>query len=108
MNLNDYDWYCNECNEYLNNQTGFNENRGVWYCKNCGECNPIHEADILDEYQYEEFKNSDFDSYNEYADFRDSAEALSPYEAALIWGSRGKDEDYTFGYSEDELEDALR
>ena len=29
------------------------------------------------------------------------------YDAALIWASNGKDEDYTFGYSEDELEDAL-
>jgi hypothetical protein len=26
----------------------------------------------------------------------------------LIWLSHGKDEDYTFGYSEDELEEALR
>ena len=34
-------------------------------------------------------------------------EALSVYEAADIWVSHGKDEDYTFGYSEEELEDAL-
>jgi hypothetical protein len=27
--------------------------------------------------------------------------------AAAIWASNGKDEDYTFGYSEEELEDAL-
>lgn len=37
----------------------------------------------------------------------DDGESLSVYEAALIWASNGKDEDYTFGYSEDELEDAL-
>lgn len=30
------------------------------------------------------------------------------YEAASIWASNGKDEDYTFGYTEEELEDALR
>ena len=30
------------------------------------------------------------------------------YDAALIWMSNGKDEDYTFGYTEEELEDALR
>ena len=33
--------------------------------------------------------------------------SLSVYDAALIWASNGKDEDYMFGYSEDELEDAL-
>ena len=38
----------------------------------------------------------------------ESDESLSVYDAASIWQSNGKDEDYTFGYSEDELEDALR
>lgn len=32
---------------------------------------------------------------------------LSVYDAALIWASNGKDEDYMFGYTEEELEDAL-
>jgi len=32
---------------------------------------------------------------------------ISVYDAALIWASNGKDEDYTFGYSEEELENAL-
>ena len=41
-------------------------------------------------------------------DYDDDDESLSVYDAALIWMSNGKDEDYTFGYSEDELEDALR
>ena len=36
-----------------------------------------------------------------------SGERLSVYDAALIWRSKGKDEDYMFGYTEDELEDAL-
>lgn len=35
------------------------------------------------------------------------SECLSVYDAALIWMSNGKDEDYTFGYTEEELEDAL-
>lgn len=35
-------------------------------------------------------------------------ESLSVYDAALIWQSNGKDENYTFGYSDDELEDALK
>lgn len=37
----------------------------------------------------------------------DDEESLSVDEAALIWASNGKDEDYMFGYSEEELEDAL-
>ena len=40
-------------------------------------------------------------------DDEDDDETLSVYEAADIWVSHGKDEDYTFGYSEEELEDAL-
>lgn len=32
-----------------------------------------------------------------------TSECLSSDEAALIWGSSGCDEDYLFGYSEDEL-----
>lgn len=36
-----------------------------------------------------------------------SDESLSVYEAANIRASNGKDEDYTFGYSEAELEAAL-
>jgi len=38
----------------------------------------------------------------------DDSESLGVYDAALIWMSNGKDEDYTFGYSEEELEEALR
>lgn len=34
-------------------------------------------------------------------------EYISVHDAALIWASNGKDEDYMFGYSEEELEDAL-
>ncbi len=34
------------------------------------------------------------------------AQSLDVFQAADIWMSNGKDEDYTFGYSEDELERA--
>ena len=44
---------------------------------------------------------------SDYDDYEDDDEAISVYDAALIWASNGKDEDYTFGYSEEELEDAL-
>lgn len=49
---------------------------------------------------------------DEYMDYDeevfDDAQAISVDEAALIWASNGKDEDYTYGYSEDELEQALK
>lgn len=44
------------------------------------------------------FENYDVDEDDDY---------ISVYDAALIWASSGKDEDYTFGYSEEELENAL-
>jgi hypothetical protein len=50
----------------------------------------------------DEYMN-DFDD-----DDDEDGESLSVYEAAEIWRSNGMDEDYTFGYSEDELKDALR
>ena len=34
-------------------------------------------------------------------------QSLSVYDAALIWASNGKGEDYTFGYSEEEPEEAF-
>lgn len=38
----------------------------------------------------------------------DYGESMSVEDAALAWLSRGMDEDYTFGYSEEELRRALR
>lgn len=59
---------------------------GEWYCPNC---NALH--------------------YTGYDDEGDSVEVgLSLEDAALIYGSNGCDEDYTYGYSEDELEDYLK
>lgn len=47
-------------------------------------------------------------TYHDYEyDEEDTGESLSVYDAALIWKSHGKDEDYMFGYTEQELEDAL-
>lgn len=42
------------------------------------------------------------DAYDE-----DECESISVYDAALIWASNGMDEDYTCGFSEEELEAAL-
>ena len=57
--------------------------RGKWKCPDCGE--------VL------------YEGYDEEGE--STEESLSVDEAALIWGSRGRDEDDTFGYLEDELED---
>lgn len=43
------------------------------------------------------------DEYDE----EDDDEYISVIDAANIWLSNGKDEDYMFGYSEEELEEAL-
>lgn len=40
-------------------------------------------------------------------DYDDDSEALDVYEAADIWRCSGEDEDYTFGFTEDELRRAL-
>ena len=48
-----------------------------------------------------------FDDIDDIDDIEELDESLSVYEAAEIWASHGKDEDYMFGYTEEELEDAL-
>jgi transposase-like protein len=30
------DWYCDQCNEHLNPQPGFDDSRYIWKCTNCG------------------------------------------------------------------------
>lgn len=57
---------------------------------------------FMDEYQKfcDENKDDDDDDYQ-------GDERLSVDDAALIWISHGKDEEYMFGYSEEELEAAL-
>ena len=42
-----------------------------------------------------------------YEDDEYDGKKIDVTEAALIWASNGKDEDYMFGYTEEELEDAL-
>lgn len=57
---------------------------GNWKCPTCGRVIPFGEPDEDDE-----------------------DESISVYDAAEIWASNGKDEDYMFGFTEDELENAL-
>ena len=78
--------WCGECEAELE----LDLDRKELICPNCG-CH--FDADD------DEIQNWD----GEYT----SDECLSAYDAALIWLARGKDEDYTFGYTEEELENAL-
>ena len=51
--------------------------------------------------------NDDTEETEELDELEEFDESISVYEAAEIWASHGKDEDYMFGYTEEELEDAL-
>lgn len=70
---------CPRCGASMTKRYSFSD----WWCNNC---HAGLDDDVLDE---------------------DSDEDISVYDAALIWASNGKDEDYMFGYTEEELEDAL-
>ena len=76
-------------------------NRNKICCPNCGT---YWYVDDDDEYISD---GSAWSPDDDEDDDDDEGEGLSVYEAALLWASKGKDEDYMFGYSEDELEDAL-
>lgn len=121
------DWNCDCCGAYLNMQEGFNTSSD-WVCTECGFINDVslgnvkwHKNDLklMDEDERnevleskKEFQKRKRDGYfnqpmyNE-DEMEDIEEDLSVEEAAMIWLSNGKDEDYMFGYTEEELEDAL-
>lgn len=65
-------------------------------CYDCAE-------DAYEKFQEEIHDDDWMDDDND----NDDDESLNVYDAAIIWASHGKDEDYMFGYSEEELEDAL-
>ena len=90
----DVDWWCDECNAHMNIQSGFDDSHGTWNCTDCGYENSITSEDIIVIDDFEE-------------DEEDYSEALDVSDAADIWASNGFDEDYTFGYSEDELRKEL-
>lgn len=48
VNALDIDWYCDECDAYLNSQRGFNPYADTWVCKKCGYENDLSEDNILD------------------------------------------------------------
>lgn len=63
----------------------------------CADC----ALDVARE-DYERLIEEDPDYYD------DNEKDIDVYQAAEIWASHGKDEDYMFGYTEEELEEALK
>ncbi|MCI5452469.1 hypothetical protein MR511_01840 [bacterium] len=47
--LSNYDWYCDSCNAFLNNQDGFDFDCGTWECTECGCENDIDEYNIRED-----------------------------------------------------------
>ena len=41
------DWYCDNCDAHLNNQSGFTALGGLWTCKECGYINDVSNNNIL-------------------------------------------------------------
>ena len=130
VDLNKINWTCDCCGAYLNSQEGFNT-ESDWVCTVCGFVNDVSLGNIkwrpgdlkaMDEEDRNEvleakkvFRKRKRDGYfdqplydeDETYDTEDTGEYLSVEDAALIWLSNGKDEDYMFGYTEEELNDAL-
>lgn len=50
FDYNDYDWYCDNCDAHLNNQSGFSGESGSWVCTKCGTLNYIDYGNTLTEY----------------------------------------------------------
>lgn len=74
-------------------------------CPQCGKT-AYGEEEIEREFGYR-FGGTKPQSWCRECRSNSSNERISVYDAAEIWMSNGKDEDYMFGYSEDELENAL-
>lgn len=93
-------WVCDYCYSAMN-ETYAGRNRRRVECPNCGTYWYVdrHGEMINDGSAWSPDDENDEDD--------DQSERLSVYDAALIWDSHGKDEDYAFGYTEDELRDAL-
>ena len=45
----DVDWYCDECEDPLNDQLGFDDDCGTWACTECGHPNDISSDAIIPE-----------------------------------------------------------
>ena len=53
MDYDYVDWYCDNCDSYLNNQPGFTTETGQWECIECGSINDVTSNNILSEEEAE-------------------------------------------------------
>ena len=53
--LSAYDWYCDACNSFLNEQPGFDANCGYWMCTECCHSNKIDESEIISDSEINRF-----------------------------------------------------
>lgn len=42
------DWWCDRCNAYLNDQSGFDDYKYIWQCTECGHKNSISVSNIYE------------------------------------------------------------
>jgi len=42
-----YDWHCDNCNAYMNDQPGFTTKNGTWVCAECGAVNDVTNNNIV-------------------------------------------------------------
>lgn len=42
----DVDWYCDNCDAYLNDQAGFDDSQELWTCTQCGSENDITPSNL--------------------------------------------------------------
>lgn len=124
---------CPECGTTMDCFFGDREyGDGYWECPNCGfkfteadlerykeAASDFDSALLTEDFDIDAFRDGEYDEdeeeseeesydiFDEYDDSEVDDESISVYDAALIWASHGKDEEYLFGYSEDELEEAL-
>lgn len=42
------DWWCDRCNAYINDQSGFDDHKYVWQCTQCGHKNSISGSNIYE------------------------------------------------------------
>ncbi len=83
--------YCSEGHKEVQMEfRGDDGNIGEFYCPKCKET------------YYMEM------DYSMSEDDPEDDEAIDVYDAALIWMSHGMDENYDFGYTEEELRNALK
>ncbi len=78
------DWFCDECDAFLNDQPGFAVTSGRWLWKECGDLNDVAENNVIDisfdddddddydddEYDYI-FYNGEDEDYDEDFDYED-------------------------------------